>query len=140
MKKVLLFVFAVLALTSCRSFESLNSKTVSEYNINIVEYNFYTTEKLVFERKYSKPSKNKNVDLYTENLKLSKKCKITETSDNSATVQFKNYSFKFSKDSKGEYKIDDNQDISGEKYKLIKGNGSVLMCKVKNKLVFTKAK
>ncbi|MCK9446834.1 hypothetical protein M0Q50_08250 [bacterium] len=131
MKNILLFLFAVITITSCRTYESINSKTISDYNIVTSDYVFYTSEKLTFERKYAKPSRNKNVNLYIEKIKLNKKCQVIESNDNDMTVQFKKYTFKFIKDTKGDYKISENQEFGGEKYKLVKGNGSLLMCKTR---------
>lgn len=129
--KNILFLLAIITMNSCRTYESINSKTITDYSIVASEYVFYTSEKLTFERKYAKPSRNKNVNLYIEKIKLNRKCQVIESNGNEMLVQFKNYNFKFIKDSKGDYKISENQEFGGEKYKLVKGNGSLLMCKTR---------
>jgi len=138
MRKLFLLIVSIIVFTSCRTIEPLNSKMIAEYNIDLTEYKFYASGKMVFEHKYSKPSKKKELDLYTEYLHLNKNCTITENNGNTLVVQFKNNTFKFQLNSKGEYEIIKNQELDGQNYKLIKGDKSILLCKVKRKTIIKK--
>jgi len=138
MKTLFLLIVSVIVFTSCRTIEPLNSKMINEYSVDITQYTFYASGNMVFEHKYSLPSKQKDVDLYTEYLHLNRKCTIVENNGRTLIVQFKNNTFRFELNSKGEYEIVKNQELDGQKYKLIKGDKSVLLCKVKRKIVVKK--
>lgn len=138
MRNLFLFIVSVIVFASCRTIEPLTSKGIEEFSVEVTEYNFYTSNKMIFEHKYSKPSRRKEMDLYIEHLYLKKKCKVTENKGDTLIVEFKGNTFKFNMNSKGEFQIVENQDLEGQKFKLIDGKGAILMCKVKRKTIIKK--